>query len=188
MAIRALRAAVAAAQMLRSRPAGRRSRRASTGKIARREPVTSKTRVIPVVVTSSSPSEPWTTKARSGPRPASALAINSAACAEGAPISCRVAPAGLVSGPSRLNTVRIFSSIASRLRMLHGGVKQRARKEIQCRFRGWLAPLAPAAATLERLIVPEYRRCRIAWKTSGCRVWPRARPLPPLRTPRRWRC
>ena len=54
--------------------------------------------------------EPCTTNARSGPSPASAWAISSAAWTEGAPINCRVAPAGLVSGPSRLNTVRIFSS------------------------------------------------------------------------------
>ena len=36
--------------------------------------------------------------------------MSAAASAEGAPTTCAVAPAGFVSGPSRLNTVRIFSS------------------------------------------------------------------------------
>jgi len=70
----------------------------------------SNTSVGPVVVISSRPSEPCTTKPRRSPSAASAPASNSAVWASGAPTSWASAPAGLVSGPSRLNTVRSFKS------------------------------------------------------------------------------
>ena len=68
------------------------------------------------------------------PRAAIAPAINSAAWKEGAPISCAVAPAGLVSGPSRLKTVRILRSHADRLGVLHGGVDGGGEQEADADF------------------------------------------------------
>ena len=56
------------------------------------------------------PSAPCTTHARSEPSSSSARAISSVNSGRGTPTSCRVAPAGLVSGPSRLNAVRTPSS------------------------------------------------------------------------------
>ncbi len=55
---------------------------------------------------SSSPPAPCTTSARSTPSSASASATRSIASAEKTPITCDCAPAGFVSGPSKLKTVR----------------------------------------------------------------------------------
>ncbi len=56
------------------------------------------------------PSAPWTTQARSEPSSSSARASSSVSSDRGTPTICRRAPAGLVSGPSRLNAVRMPSS------------------------------------------------------------------------------
>ncbi len=63
-----------------------------------------------MVVISSMPSSPWTTSARSQPSQESTCAIGSTLAREKTPSTCRRAPAGLVSGPSRLNTVRTPSA------------------------------------------------------------------------------
>ncbi len=60
----------------------------------------------PVLEISSSPSAPWTTKARMVPSSASTRASGSQSASEYTPITCALAPAGLVRGPSILNTVR----------------------------------------------------------------------------------
>ncbi len=60
----------------------------------------------PVFEISSSPSAPWTTKARIVPSSASARASSSVSAAAYTPITWALAPAGLVSGPSMLKTVR----------------------------------------------------------------------------------
>ena len=60
---------------------------------------------------SSVPSPPWTSQARSVPRLARVSAIGRSQRAEKAPVSCRFTPAGLVIGPSRLNSVRVPSSV-----------------------------------------------------------------------------
>ena len=60
----------------------------------------------PVVEISSMPSAPCTTQARIDPSSRSERASRSVRSARGTPTTCRVAPAGFVSGPSRLNAVR----------------------------------------------------------------------------------
>ena len=59
---------------------------------------------------SSSPSAPCTTNARFTPNSPRARAINSVKFASNTPTTCAEAPAGFVSGPSKLNTVRMRSS------------------------------------------------------------------------------
>ena len=66
--------------------------------------------VYPVVVSSSIPSAPCTTQARVVPSSISARANSSVNSGRDTPTICRVAPAGLVSGPRRLNAVRMPSS------------------------------------------------------------------------------
>ena len=61
----------------------------------------------PVFEISSSPSAPWTTKARRVPSSARTRASGSVSAPEYTPITWALAPAGLVSGPSMLNTVRM---------------------------------------------------------------------------------
>ena len=56
------------------------------------------------------PSAPCTTQARSDPSSISARASSSVSSGRGTPTIWRVAPAGFVSGPSRLNAVRMPSS------------------------------------------------------------------------------
>ena len=63
-----------------------------------------------MVVSSSSPSEPCTTQARSQPRLPSTRAIGSIQWRAKAPVNCRATPAGLERGPSRLKMVRRPSS------------------------------------------------------------------------------
>ena len=64
----------------------------------------------PVVVISSSPSEPCTAQTRPDPSSFKASVSGSSQTGEGTPRSCRLTPAGLDSGPSRLNKVRVPSS------------------------------------------------------------------------------
>ena len=70
----------------------------------------SATREGPVVLSSSRPSAPCTTQARSVPNCARTWAIGSTHSPANTPMSCRLAPAGLASGPSRLKIVRVPSS------------------------------------------------------------------------------
>src|SRR5690349_11132069 len=74
-------------------------------------PSTSTTRVVPDVLISSRPSALDTTSALRAPRRASAPAIVSRKCASLTPITWRIAPAGLVSGPRKLKIVRTASSL-----------------------------------------------------------------------------
>src|SRR4051794_18573324 len=74
-------------------------------------PSTSTTRVVADVLISSSPSSLDTTSALTAPSRASAPAIVSRKRASETPISCRLAPAGLVSGPRKLKIVRTASSL-----------------------------------------------------------------------------
>src|SRR3954463_6699532 len=74
-------------------------------------PSTSTTRVVPDVLISSRPSALDTTSALRAPRRASAPAIVSRNAGSETPISWRVAPAGLVSGPRKLKIVRTASSL-----------------------------------------------------------------------------
>ena len=64
----------------------------------------------PAIVSSSSPSEPFTTYARREPRRAKAPAIFSAAASDHVQPPESPLPPGFVSGPRKLNTVLIFSS------------------------------------------------------------------------------
>src|SRR6266550_1705709 len=68
------------------------------------------TKVGPVRVISSRPSEPCTTQADSAPRFLSTCASGCTHCRENTPTICRFTPAGLDSGPSRLKMVRGASS------------------------------------------------------------------------------
>ena len=106
----------------------------------------------PVVVISSSPSEPWTTKPRRMPSAAIAPAISSAAWNEGAPMSCAVAPAGLVNGPSRLNTVRILRSTRT----------------------GWACFMAVWTAGAKRNPMPTWRMARAVAAGGRSRRMPQA--------------
>src|SRR3954452_16579363 len=74
-------------------------------------PSTLTTRVVPDVLISSRPSALDTTSALRAPSRASAPAIVSRNAGSDTPISCRVAPAGLVSGPRKLKIVRTASSL-----------------------------------------------------------------------------
>src|SRR5215210_7037275 len=74
-------------------------------------PSTSTTVVVPEVLISSSPSALDTTSALWAPRRASAPAIVPRNAGSETPITCRVAPAGLVSGPRKLKIVRTASSL-----------------------------------------------------------------------------
>ena len=68
------------------------------------------TKLGPVRVISSSPSEPCTTQTNSEPRFFSTCASGCTHCRENTPTICRLTPAGLESGPSRLKIVRVASS------------------------------------------------------------------------------
>src|SRR5712672_965698 len=68
------------------------------------------TKVGPVRVISSRPSEPCTTQTDSAPRFLSTCASGCTHCRENTPAICRLTPAGLDSGPSRLKIVRVASS------------------------------------------------------------------------------
>ena len=68
------------------------------------------TKVGPVRVISSSPSEPCTTQTDLAPRFFSTCASGSTHCLENTPTICRVTPAGLDRGPSRLKIVRVANS------------------------------------------------------------------------------
>jgi hypothetical protein len=73
--------------------------------------VTSTTRVGAETLISSSPSSLDTTKALRPPSSASAAATTSTYAASDTPITCRAAPAGLVSGPRKLKMVRTPSAL-----------------------------------------------------------------------------
>ncbi len=83
----------------------------------------------PVFEISSRPSAPCTTNARSvpslGQHPGEQLRDASAYT----PMSCEVAPAGLVSGPSMLKMVRMPDLPAGPIDVLHRGVEQRGEEE-----------------------------------------------------------
>src|SRR3984893_11359533 len=68
------------------------------------------TKVGPVRVISSRPSEPCTTQTDSAPRFFSTCASGCTHCRENTPTICRLTPAGLDSGPSKLKIVRVASS------------------------------------------------------------------------------
>src|SRR5215212_8666872 len=74
-------------------------------------PSTSTTVVVADVLISSSPSVLDTTSALAAPKRASAPAIVGRKAGSDTPITCRVAPAGLVSGPRKLKIVRTASSL-----------------------------------------------------------------------------
>jgi hypothetical protein len=63
-----------------------------------------------VVVSSSSPSLPWTTQANREPRRPRTSATGSTHSAANTPMSWRLTPAGFASGPKRLKMVRVPSS------------------------------------------------------------------------------
>jgi len=86
-----------------------------TTKLRTAAPRTSATSVVPEIEISSSPSVPCTTNARSTPNSASAPATNSTPRSLNTPANCARAPAGFVSGPSRLNAVCPFSSRRARI-------------------------------------------------------------------------
>src|ERR1700738_4291437 len=69
------------------------------------------TDVGPVSVISSRPSEPCTTQTASAPRFFNTCASGCTHCLENTPTICRLTPAGLDSGPSRLKMVRVASSV-----------------------------------------------------------------------------
>ena len=75
-----------------------------------------------VIDTSSIPSVPWITRARSTPSSARVFATGITYCGAYTPITWRRAPAGLVSGPSRLKIVGMPSAL---------------RTGIACRAAGW---------------------------------------------------
>ena len=78
---------------------------------SRREPsTTSQTRFGPAGESSSIPKAPWTTKARLAPRCASTSASVRTSSGAYTPTICERAPAGFVSGPSTLKTVRVATS------------------------------------------------------------------------------
>src|SRR5258707_113603 len=68
------------------------------------------TKVGPVRVISSRPSEPCTTQTDSAPRFFNTCASGCTHCRENTPTICRLTPAGLDSGPNRLKIVRVTSS------------------------------------------------------------------------------
>ena len=110
---------------------GARSTSKSSGvtvKLRTSVPRTSATRVSPEIEISSSPSAPCTTNARSTPSAASAPATSSTPRSLNTPATCARAPAGFVSGPSRLNAVCPFSSlralIACRIAECAAGAKK----------------------------------------------------------------
>ncbi len=82
-----------------------------TEKASTRPSLTSITRVSPDTLISSSPSTLDTTKPLRHPRAASAEATVSSLVPSETPITWRVAPAGLVNGPRKLNSVRTASSL-----------------------------------------------------------------------------
>jgi DNA polymerase-3 subunit epsilon len=63
-----------------------------------------------VMVSSSSPSWPYTTSARSAPLLASTSIMRCAIAGSETPVTCRRTLAGLASGPMKLNTVGTPSS------------------------------------------------------------------------------
>jgi hypothetical protein len=69
------------------------------------------TQLTPVMVSSSVPSEPCTSHARSEPSWPSVSAIGRIIARENAPVSCRFTPAGFVRGPRMLKIVRVASSV-----------------------------------------------------------------------------
>ena len=90
-----------------------RARPKSSGRTVKVRTVPSRTsemRLSPVFEISSRPSAPWTTKARYVPSSARTRAMGSVSAAAATPMTWALAPAGLVSGPSRLNTVRMPTS------------------------------------------------------------------------------
>ena len=80
------------------------------------------------------PSAPCTTQARSEPSSPSARATSSVSSGRGTPTSCRVAPAGLVSGPSRLNAVRTPSSLRVGAGVAHRRMERRREEERDARL------------------------------------------------------
>src|SRR4051794_11588471 len=74
-------------------------------------PSTSTTVVVPDVLISSSPSALDTTNALAAPKRASAPAMVVRKAGSETPITCREAPAGVVSGPRKLKIVRTASSL-----------------------------------------------------------------------------
>ena len=69
--------------------------------------LSSPTQVLAVTVISSRPSSPWTSRAWRQPRPLSTRASFSTSASSGTPTTWARTPAGLVSGPRILNTVRM---------------------------------------------------------------------------------
>ena len=75
----------------------------------------------PAIEISSNPSRPWTTTECSDPSLTNVVAISSTRSGLATPKTCLWAPAGFVSGPSRLNTVGIPISRRNRAANLIAG-------------------------------------------------------------------
>jgi len=89
---------------------------------------TFQTVVEPVVVISSSPSEPCTRYCVPSFNTASVPAIRSPRSSPGTPINCAVADAGLQSGPIRFRTVRTFNSERIGAACFSAGCSSRAKR------------------------------------------------------------
>ena len=85
--------------------------------------------VTPAMEISSNPSAPWTTEARFTPSSPSARAMSSVRLASYTPTICAEAPAGFVSGPRRLKTVRMRKVAASRHRVARGRMHSGSKKK-----------------------------------------------------------
>ena len=171
----------------RPRPWARRSRRGGYRRCGRRRRGTRRSWCSPVVDSSSRPSAPCTTQARSEPSSRSAFATSSVSSGFGTPTIWRAAPAGLVSGPSRLNALRMPRSrrVCARASSTDG---TSARRRTPRPRPAASARRRPAPPPRGRPTPRTRRRCRIGSTPIGCRAWPRARPWPPRPEPPRTRC
>jgi len=97
------------------------------------------------------PSEPCTTQTDSEPRFFSTCASGCTQCREKTPTICRLTPAGLESGPSRLKIVRVASSTGSG-RRFHRGMMRGRKHEADAGF------LDAAADLVRRKVDPDAER------------------------------
>ena len=142
----------------------------------------SATLVSPVVVISSMP-PPWTTQARSEPSAPSTWASGATQRSAKTPTTWRLAPAGLVSGPSRLKMVRKPSSARIGDDVAHGAVVGRGEQEADAGLVQRLQ-LALGPGVDGRRPARTARRRRRTWTTApGCRAWRPSGP-PPAATKR----
>ena len=140
-------------------------------------------------VSSSSPSSPPRQRhgaCRGSPSTCASGSINRASKT---PMTWPQAPAGLVSGPRMLNTVRMPSSSRGPVRRASWRVcRLRREQEADARPRRCMRPTASGGLDVDARAPRARPRCRTGWTRCGCRAWPRPRPRPPRRTPPRSRC